>query len=135
MRIVTRGATYSRIAAVSTAIENSVRLITQVIHAALLRHQQRLFKADVASTTNLLRQLICIQFRRIEYLKIFVSGFNGREVFLAGAMTTLASNSGRQVIEPYLRPTDRRSRMTSEATLRRFDRHGTTQTFFQRLRD
>ena len=93
MRVVASYATYPRIAAVSGAIENSIRLIAQVIQAALLWHQQRLFKIDVARTTDFLRHLICIQLCRIENLKILIAGFDGSDVSLAGTMTTLTSNS------------------------------------------
>ena len=99
MRIVTGNATYPRIVTVSAAIEYSIWLITKVVHASLLRHQQCLFKADVARATDLLRQLICIQFRRIKYLEILAARFNGRNVFLAGTMATLTSNSGHQMID------------------------------------
>src|SRR2546423_13825871 len=99
MRVVASHATYPRIAAVSAAIENSIRLIAQVIHAALFWHQQRLFKPDVARTTDLLRQLICIQLCRIENLKILIAGFDRRDMFFAGTMTTFTSNARRQAIE------------------------------------
>src|SRR3954447_15029436 len=99
MRVMAGHATYPRIAAVSAAIEDSIGLITQVIHAALLRHLQRLFKTDVARTTDLLRQLICIQLCRIENLKILVAGFDRRDMFLAGTMTTFTSNARCQTIE------------------------------------
>src|SRR2546427_4540397 len=99
MRIVTGDATYPRITAVSAAIENSIGLITQVVHAALLRHEQSFFKTDVAGAAKFLRQFVCIQLCRIEYLQIFASGPNGHDMFLAGAMTTFAGNSRHQVIE------------------------------------
>src|SRR6266567_6228271 len=108
MRIVTSDATYSRIAAVSAAIEDSIRLITQVVHPPLLRHEQCFFKTDVAGAANFLRQLICIQFRRIEYLEICAARLDGHDVFLARPMTTLASNSRHQVIELQLRRANRR---------------------------
>src|SRR2546430_2402495 len=99
MRVVASYATYPRIAAVSVAIEDSIRLITQVIHSSLLWHQQRLFKIDVTGATDLLRHLVCIQLCRIENLKILIAGFDRRDMFLAGTMTTFTSNSGRQMIE------------------------------------
>src|ERR1041385_1921293 len=99
MRVVASYATYSRIAAVSAAIEDSIRLITQVIAAALLWHEQGLFKIDVARATKLLRQLICIQLCWIENLEILIAGFDRRDMFLSRTMTTFTSNARRQAIE------------------------------------
>src|ERR1051325_11981733 len=92
MRIVTGHATDSRIVAVPATIHNSIWFITKVVHASLLRHQQSLFETDVASATNILRQLIALQFGRIKDLQTLAAGFNRRDMLLAWAMTALTSN-------------------------------------------
>src|ERR1041384_7331815 len=99
MRIVTGHATDSRIVAVPATIHNSIWLVTKVVDASLLRHQQGLFETDVASATNLLRQLIPIQFGWIKDLQTLTAGFDRRDMLLAWAMTALTSNSGHQMIE------------------------------------
>src|SRR5436305_13571187 len=108
MRVVASHATYPRIAAVSAAIEDSIRLIAQVIHSTLLWHQQRLFKTDVTRTADFLRQFVAIQLCRIENLGVLIAGFDRRDVFFAGTMTTFTSNAGRQMIELQLRCANRR---------------------------
>src|ERR1041385_3017266 len=99
MRIVTSHATDSRIVAVPATIHDSIWLITKIVHASLLRHQQSLLKTHVAGATHLLRQLIPIQFGRIKNLQILTAGFDRRDMLLAWAMTPLTTNSRHQVIE------------------------------------
>ena len=99
MWIMTGDATDSRIAAVSPAIENSIRLVTQVIRAALLRHSQRLFKTHMAGAAKFLRQLISIQLRGIEDLEVFASGLDCRDMPFARSVTALAGNSRYQMAQ------------------------------------
>ena len=99
MWIVTGYATDPRVAAVPPAIEDSIRLIPQVILTALLRHEQGLFKTYMASATDFLTQLVRFQLRRIKYLQIFTVCLDGSNVFLTRPMTTLTGNSWHQMIE------------------------------------
>src|SRR2546421_12054094 len=99
MRIMTSNATYPRITAVSAAVENSIGLITQIVHPTLLRHQQCFFETDVASAAKFLGQFVRIQLCRIEYLQTLAARLNGRDMFLARAMTTFAGNSRHQAVE------------------------------------
>ena len=99
MRIVTGHATDPRVAAVPPAVEDSIRLISQVVLTALLWHEQGLFKTYVASTADFLTQLVRFQLRRIKYLQIFIVCLDGRNMFFTRPMTTLTGNSGHQMIE------------------------------------
>jgi hypothetical protein len=99
MRIVTGHATNPRIAAVPPAIEDSIRLISQVVLATLLWHEQSFFKTDVASAAEFLTQLIRFQLRRIKYLQVFPACLDGDHMFFTGPMTTLTGNSSHQMIE------------------------------------
>ena len=107
MWIVTGNATDPRIAAVSPAIKDSVRLITQVIRTALLWHEQSFLKTDMAGAAEFLCQIIRFHSRGIKYLQFPAPGFDGLNVLFTGAMTTLTSNSGHQMIELKLRCANR----------------------------
>src|ERR1043166_1945021 len=106
MRIVTGNATDAPIAAVSPAVKNSVRLVPQIIRAALVWHQQSFLKTDVASAAEFLRQLISFHFRRTKDLQVTRLGFDCRRMFFTRTMTTFTSNSRHQVIRLQLSGAD-----------------------------
>lgn len=97
---MTPDTTDPRIATVSSAIKDTVGLITNVIPAALHWHEEGFFKTHVARTTEFLCQVVRIHVRRIKYFQVpKVFFLDGRNVFLARPMTTFTSHSGYQVIE------------------------------------
>ena len=99
MRIVTGHATDPRVATVSTAVEDSIRLISQIVLAALLWHKQSFLKTDMTSAADFLTQLVRFQRRGIKYLQLFAACLDGSNMFLTRPMTTLTGNSRHQMIE------------------------------------
>src|SRR5215510_5892614 len=116
MRVVTRRAAYPAIVGVTFAAENAIRLEADAVHAYSLRRHDYLLGAAMTGAAEVLAQSIAAEPRRVEYLILVrQSLLTCGDVLGAGAVTRLASDSGRQLIEMQLIAADRASRVAIEA--------------------
>ena len=93
---------------VSLAVENPVRLKTNVLKSSLRRHLQHLNKAPVTRPTEFLRQSICIERSRVEDLQSFgIAGLDCGDMPLAWTVASFAGNTRHQVVQSQLVPANR----------------------------
>jgi hypothetical protein len=102
-------ATDSRIKlVVSLAVENPVRLKTNVLKPSLRWHLQHLNKAPVTRPAEFLRQSVCIERSRVEDLQSSgIAGLDCGNMPLAWTVAGLAGYTRRQIFQSQLVPTNR----------------------------
>src|SRR5262245_543824 len=116
MRVVTCHAAYPVIIRVTFAAEDAIRLKADTVHADPLWRHDYLFGAAMTGAAEVLAQLIAAEPSRIEDLVLIrLAGFACRHVLGAGAVTRLASDSRRQLLEMQLIAADRAGRVAIEA--------------------
>ena len=99
--VVTRRATHSRIILeMGPAINDSIRLKTQVIHPTLIRHHNHLLEAHVTGTAELLRQVERVERHRIKDLQVSkVLSLDCCEMLFARPVTRFTADAGDQAVE------------------------------------
>src|SRR6185369_15275767 len=117
VRVVTRNTAYLSIVRITLAVENTIRLKTNVVDLHTLQ-QRELFSAAMTRRTKLLRQFITTHQPGIEdRLRWCFACFDGRDVLSAWSMTGLATHAVRELFETQLRATGNCTRrMTTKTT-------------------
>src|SRR5262245_50625593 len=115
MRVVTRRAAYPAIVGVTFAAENAIRLEADAVHAYSLRRHDYLLGAAMTGAAEVLAQSIAAEPRRVEYLILVrQSLLTCGDVLGARAVTRLAPDPGRQLLQMQLVAADRAGRVAIE---------------------
>src|SRR5215831_19202392 len=115
MGVVTSHAAYPAIIGVTFAAEDAIRLKAYAVHADPLWRHDYLFGAAMTGAAEVLAQLIAAEPSWIEDLVLIrLGGFACRHVLGAGAVTGLASDSRRHLLEVQLIAADRAGRVAIE---------------------
>jgi hypothetical protein len=110
MRVVTRNAAYFSIVRITLAVENTIRLKTNIVDLHTLQ-QREFLSATVACSAKVLRQFIAPeQSGIVDGLCRCIARFDRCDVRSTWSMTSFAAYTVRKFIEPELRAGDHRAR-------------------------
>src|SRR5262249_61842725 len=101
VRIVTSQTAYPGVVGVvSTAIEHSIRLKTNIVDSRLARQEHRLLETSMTGATERLRKFVCAEFPGIEDLRLVnLFFFHRGKMFFAWSITGLTSYARAQWLQ------------------------------------